>query len=166
MEPEDIQVLYRWENDPSGWLVSGTVAPFSRQVIKKYLDASHQDIYTNKELRLIIELIEEGLPIGCIDLFDFDPGHHRAGVGIIIGEQEKRSSGYANEALSLLIEYAFGVLGLHQLFANIAVDNFPSLKLFENCGFHISGTKKEWILSGGKRVDEHFLQLISNGDVK
>src|SRR6185436_12887613 len=93
LEPSDVDLLYQWENDASVWSVSGTLAPFSKFVLEQYLASSHQDIYSNKQLRLMIDLSannEEDEPesrgIGCIDLFDFDPKNRKAGVGILIAD--------------------------------------------------------------------------------
>src|SRR5574339_327753 len=118
LEPKDLDLLYKWENNPDIWSVSGTLAPFSRFVIEQYLTISHQDLYTSKELRLMIELSGNGAnakSIGCIDLFDFDPRNKRAGIGILIGDESERRKGYAAEAVELLIEYCFTTLDLHQV---------------------------------------------------
>ena len=163
LEPTDLDILYKWENEIENWSLSGTLAPFSRFVIEQYLAASHHDIYYNKQLRLMIDSLQKDgsvQTIGCIDLFDFDPYHKRAGVGILIGEKEKRSKGHGKEALELLIEYAFNKLDLHQLFANIAADNITSLELFKKCGFEMIGIKKEWLSQNKKWMDECLLQLI------
>ena len=160
IEPEDIDVLFLWENDQDIWKVSNTTSPFSRFVLEQYIANSHQDIYTNKQLRLMIETVgDEKVTIGSIDLFDFDPKNKRAGIGILI-EKEYRNNGYASEALNLLIDYAFGVVDLHQLYCNICDDNETSMKLFQNAGFQVVGVKKEWIKNSEGYQDEYLLQLI------
>lgn len=161
LEPTDLDILYRWENDTSVWLVSGTMTPFSKLVLKQYIVDAYQDIYTAKQLRLMIELLQEKRPVGCIDLFDFDPKNKRAGIGVLIGDTKARSNGYASEALSLLIQYAFKVLDLHQLYANILITNEQSLQLFQKHRFQKIGIKKDWILSEDKWIDECTLQLIN-----
>ena len=160
LEPEDVDLLYDWENDASSWKLSNTVAPFSKFVLEQYVASSHQDIYTAKQLRLMI-CLNDKKAIGCIDLFDFDPANQRAGVGILIADDKEKQKGYASEALELLINYSFNILHLHQLFSNVTLDNKPSLKLFQKFGFEISGCKKEWIKAGKERFDEYFLQLIN-----
>jgi diamine N-acetyltransferase len=163
LEPEDVDVIYKWENNPAIWTESGTVAPYSRFVLNQYLSNAHLDLYTTKELRLVIEKFEGTIrkPIGCIDLFDFDPQHARAGVGILIGDPAERQKGHANEALKLLVSYAFQVLHLHQLHCGVAVGNEPSLRLFNKNGFEIIGTKKHWLKSPKGWIDEYTLQLVS-----
>ncbi len=160
LEPEDLDILYKWENDTEIWNLSDRVAPLSQYILKKYLENSHKDIYETKQLRLIIQLQKTGRPIGAIDLFDFDPFHKRAGIGILIAEKGDRRKGFAGEALELLIAYAFEILKLHQLFCTISSENSASLELFVQSGFEISGTRKEWIWDGNKFLDEHFLQMI------
>jgi len=160
LEPEDLDILYKWENDTEIWNLSDRVAPLSLYILKKYLENAHKDIYETKQLRLIIQLKETDRPIGAIDLFDFDPFHKRAGIGVLIAEKGDRRQGYAREALELLVAYAFETLKLHQLFCTISNDNKASLELFNQSGFEITGTRKEWIWDGVKFLDEHFLQMI------
>ncbi|MCG8702189.1 MAG: GNAT family N-acetyltransferase [Bacteroidales bacterium] len=162
LEPEDIDVLYKWENDRTIWHVSNTITPFSKYILRKYIENSYQDIYEAKQLRLMIELhIEDNCrTIGSIDLFDFDPHNKRAGIGILIGEPEERGKGYARIALKELISYAFDVLKLHQLYCNISADNDASISLFKKEGFQLIGVKKEWIKTSSGYSDELLFQLI------
>jgi diamine N-acetyltransferase len=160
LEPEDLDILYIWENDPSIWHLSNTITPFSKYTLKKYLDQAHLDIYEAKQLRLVIQRKNDKSIIGAIDLFDFDPHHLRAGVGILIGNPEDRNQGFAMEALQSLRDFAFNVLGLKQLFCNICEDNQESLNLFIKQGFVITGQKKDWIKRGDAWLTEYFLQLI------
>jgi diamine N-acetyltransferase len=169
-EPSDIDVLYRWENDTEIWHVSNTYTPFSKFILEKYIENAHLDIYQVKQLRLMIDVRENGAlqarTVGTIDLFDFDPYHNRAGVGILIGEKSERKKGYATTALEKFIGYSFNTLQLHQLYCNITQGNHDSLKLFRKFGFRISGRKADWIKRPGAYVEEYLLQLINPGDEK
>jgi len=159
LEPTDVDILYKWENDTGVWNVSNTIEPFSRFVLEQYIMNSHQDIYTSKQLRLIIENIESGVAIGTIDLFDFDPVNMRAGMAILICSEE-RNKGYASETLELMIDYSFQTLHLHQLYCNISIDNVASIQLFKKKGFHQIGIKKDWLFRENKWIDEYMFQLI------
>jgi len=164
LEPSDIDLLYQWENDQLLWHLSNTVTPFSRFILEQYVVNSHQDIFTSKQLRLMIAL-KDKTTIGCIDLFDFDPANKRAGVGILINDQY-RSKGYASEALDLLIKYAFETLELHQLFCSITSDNEASINLFQKYHFKIIGLKKDWIRVNNRWMDEYLLQLLNPSPVR
>jgi diamine N-acetyltransferase len=159
IEPSDIDLLYQWENDISTWHLSSTVAPFSKFLLEEYVANAHLDIYTTKQLRLMIENISVNKTVGCIDLFDFDPLNNRAGIGILICNEE-RNKGFAAEALELLIKYCFNTLLLNQVYCNIISDNVNSLNLFKKFNFEIIGLKKKWIRTNGLWADEYMLQLI------
>jgi diamine N-acetyltransferase len=159
LEPTDVDALYLWENDTDIWKVSSTQTPFSRYVLEQYIATSHQDIYSIKQLRLMI-CDTEGKAVGCIDLFDFDPNHLRAGIGILIADKSERRKGYASEALELLIKYCFETLNLHQLYCNVTPENEPSVLLFQKHKFQITGIKKQWLREETGFTDELFLQLI------
>lgn len=162
LEPKDIDLLYSLENDTRLWHLSNTIAPFSRFVLEQYLVNAHEDLFNTKQLRLVIEVIDPQTPstsVGLIDLYEFDPLHLRAGVGIIISE-DWRGKSYASEALSLLINYCFHTLHLKQLFAGIPADNEASIRLFMGAGFTQSGIRHQWIRQDDTWLDELFFQYI------
>lgn len=165
VEPEDLELFYKWENDPEIWNVSNTLTPFSRFVLKQYIENSHQDIFQTKQVRFMIDKkpLSTDQPvstIGTIDIFDFDPLHSRAGIGILIKEKKERGKGYAGMALDLMIEYCFKVLYLHQIYCNISEANTSSIHLFRSKGFVNTGRKKEWLRTEKGWEDELFFQLI------
>ncbi len=161
LEPNDLEFVYAIENDQSIWEVSNTHTPYSRFLVKQYLENAHQDIYEAKQLRLAICQNQDFPALGLIDLFDFDPKNNRAGVGIVIQNNENRKQNIGSEALALLIEYAFFNLNLHQLYANIGTENEASKALFTKFGFEMIGVKKDWTLVNGVYKDEAIFQLIN-----
>lgn len=160
LEPSDLELLYYWENDPKVWEVSHTMAPFSKFVLAQYLETQHLDIYTSKQLRLVIVDCNK-VPVGLVDLFDFDPQHKRAGVGILI-DVNARGKGYAREAIKVIEDYCFNHLDLHQVYANIGVNNSPSITLFESLDYKKSGIKKSWIKTPDGFEDELLYQKLNS----
>ena len=136
LEPQDIDVMYGWENDTDLWRVSGTMAPFSRHSLMRFIEEQQYDIYASRQQRLVIEVDVDGeaMAVGAIDLFDFDPQNLRAGVGIVISA-EYRQTGYAKDALRTLATYVKDVLHMHQLWCSIGADNDASIRLFRGAGF-------------------------------
>jgi len=161
LEPEDLELLYEWENNVSYWTISNTTVPFSKYTLKRYLEDSHKNIYETGQVRLMIEHIPDNATIGTIDIFDFDPFHKRAGIGILIANEQYRRKGYASMALKCLIDYCFGILMLHQLYCGIIANNCESIDLFKKLGFVQSGIKKEWIRTSDGYLDEYIFQMIS-----
>ncbi|OUR95128.1 GNAT family N-acetyltransferase [Flavobacteriales bacterium 34_180_T64] len=160
LEPEDLDFIYAIENDENFWEVSNTQTPYSRFLIKQYLEHSHKDIYEVKQLRLVISGYDNKV-IGLIDIFDFDFNNSRAGIGILIKESNDRQKGYGSEALNLVIDYCDAYLGLHQMFCNISEDNEESIKLFTAHGFEKIGLKKDWNKVNGSFKSEYLFQRIN-----
>lgn len=163
LEPEDLELLYEWENNISYWTISNTVVPFSKFTLKRFLEDSHKDIYETGQVRLMIDQIPDNATIGTIDIFDFDSFHKRAGVGILIANEQYRRKGYATMALKCLINYCFNTLMLHQLYCGILANNCESIDLFKKIGFVQSGIKKDWIRTSDGYLDEHIFQMINPG---
>lgn len=161
LEPTDLDFLYALENDSTVWEVSNTVAPFSRYILQKYLDNAAADIYETRQLRLVIEAKNEA--VGAIDLFDFEPQHLRAGVGISVLAGFRRNQ-YASDALVLLKNYARSFLNLHQLHATIPEDNTGSLQLFRKHGFQECGLKKDWLKTAQGWKDVVELQCLFSAE--
>ncbi len=160
LEPGDLDFLYELENNTDIWEISGTTTPYSRHVLKQYLENAHRDIYDVKQLRLCICDFSDRI-LGLIDLFDFDPKNHRAGLGIIVLEEKERNKGVGSEAVALLCDYVFTVLEFKQVFANVMEDNIASVHLFKKMGFAEVGLKRAWICSNGNYKSEILFQKIN-----
>ncbi|MBT8281481.1 MAG: GNAT family N-acetyltransferase [Muriicola sp.] len=160
LEPEDLDFLYLLENDTDLWEISGTQHPYSRHVLKQYLDNAHRDIYEVKQLRLAICDLNKEL-IGLIDLFDFDPKHERVGLGLVILDQEKRNRGSGAEAVDLVVQFAFTTLNVRQVYAHVLEDNTPSINLFEKLAFTRTGIKKDWVRWQGSYKDQYLYQKFN-----
>lgn len=161
LEPNDLEFVYAIENDQSIWAVSNTQTPYSRFLVKQYLENAQQDIYEAKQLRLAICQDKDFPAVGLIDLFDFDPKNNRVGIGIVIQGVKNRNKSIGSEAIKLLIQYAFYHLNVHQLYANISTENEASIALFTKFGFECIGIKKDWTLLNGNYQDEAIYQLIN-----
>ncbi|GAC1370852.1 MAG: hypothetical protein NVS3B25_12270 [Hymenobacter sp.] len=144
LEPDDLEFLFALENDPDIWGVSGTLAPVSRHALREYLAHAAADFYAVRQLRLVVCTEIDGPAVGVVDLFDYDPLHERAGVGITIRAAARRH-GYATQALELVKTHARQVLRLHQMWATVGVDNRASMRLFRVAGFRRVGTRRAWL---------------------
>lgn len=130
-----------------------------------FVDCSTDDINTTKQLRMMVDLDQKEIDfppttIGIVDIFDYDPFHQRAGVGILL-HADYRGKGYAKEALSLTQTYLFDTLLLHQIYCTILEDNQISLNLFKNAGFEIVGVQKDWLRSKEGFKNAYLLQCIN-----
>ena len=160
IEPSDLPFLYQWENDASVWADGANHNPLSQQDLRDYIASTTGDIYKDGQLRLVIQSLSEavfeqsglsslspqdGLSIGCIDLFDFDPRNRRAAIGMYIAP-EHRGKGVGHEALKQLEAYAFKHLNLRVLYAVIATNNKPCSALYEHAGYMPSSILPHWTI--------------------
>lgn len=159
-EPEDLACMVRFENTPSLWEVSNATGPYSRYFLKQYIETNQNDLYNDRQLRLMIETPDKQVA-GIIDLCNFEPFHSRAEVGIVIAE-EFRGKGIGELALNLLIGHCSDYLGIHQLFAYIDVTNEPCQRLFRKCGFTECAYLKDWMRTGKTFRDVVMVQRINS----
>lgn len=159
VEPSDVEILYEWENNTKIWSVSSTLTPYSKKALIDYIESAQFDIYTCKQLRLMIELCSSKQTVGTIDLYDFDAHNRRAGIGIFVAEDFQNQK-IATKALDCLLKYCKSMLLLHQVYVDVPQNNTASLQLFQHSGFSVIGTKKEWLLCGETFVDVVVMQKI------
>jgi len=158
LEPEDLDDLYRWENDSELWKYGSTIAPYSKFTLRDYLIDSMNDLVQCKQLRLVAVDKKTRQSMGTIDLYDYDPINLRAGIGILL-DLAYRNKGFGKEILKLVKEYAFQVLHLNQLFAYIPESNTSSFKLFTACGYVQRGLLKDWKKTAVGFEDVYFLSI-------
>lgn len=155
LEPEDLELLYQWENTTELWMHGNTLAPYSKLALREYIyEAQQYDIFHSKQLRMMVVNKYDNKAIGTVDLYDYDVRCGRAGIGILI-DKDYRNQGYASKALELMKHYAFDFLHLHQLYAYIGVSNGSSLKIFESGGYQRVGILKDWI-----KIKEHYEDVL------
>lgn len=156
IEPEDLELIYEIENETSLWKYGTQTAPVSRYHLRDYIATNHSDIFTDGQVRLVVEY--EGNTVGLADLFNFDPLNHRAEVGLVI---LPRFAGrhYGRCAAKELVEYARNIR-LHQIYCIISEDNTPCISLFRNIGFDDKITLEEWIYDSEKYKNALLMQKI------
>ena len=157
LEPTDLDVLYRWENDEELWHTSATITPFSRKQLWDYIENYDGDIFRTHQLRLMIVEVATYMVVGTLDLFDFDPINSRASVGILI-DKEFQGQGYGKMALNLVEDYCKKHISLNQLVATVSVDNERSLALFRSLEYSEVGVMKWWIKRGNQYCDAILFQ--------
>ena len=158
MEPEDLDMLYRIENDTQLWDVGSTNVPYSRYTLHDFIAHSSNDIYADRQVRLIVE-DGQGNALGLVDLMNYDPSHNRAEVGIVI-MQPARHQGYGRAAMEALHHYASSILHLHQIYAIVAATGVDTRSLFCNIGYQETAVMPDWLFDGHEYLDAVMLQKI------
>lgn len=160
LRPSDVNPHYcRWLNDPEvNQYLESRFAPATEASIRSFVQGCSDD---SRCILFGIRLSENDEHIGNIKLGPIDPFHRRAEIGILIGEKRLWGKGYASEALSMVVEFAFTRLDLHKLSAGCYSVHENSIKLFTKCGFEIDGVRSQHWRSQDKYVDGILFGLIN-----
>lgn len=151
---------YLWLNDPdvNKYLETRYIVQ-SKEMIKQYVQKKRSKL---DEPFFAICLIDNDRHIGNIKLGPINWIHRKADVSLFIGAKDSWGKGYASEAISLISDYAFNVLGLNKLKAGAYAENAGSIKAFEKCGFIIEGVFKNDVFCNGGLMDSVILGLIAH----
>lgn len=156
LEPDDLDQLVRWEEDH---VESGLrVAPYSRAVLKRYLEESHKDFWEAEQVRFVLSKAD-GMAIGLFDVFNANPIHLRAEVAMLV-DPKFRGQGLGYKGLQLVERWAFSRVGLKCLHAEVFTSNISAIRVFQACGYETAGLLKAWYRVGPEFRDVQIFQRI------
>lgn len=159
LEESDVGEEYLgWLNDyeVTRYLEAGKF-PSTPEDVRKYVEH-----YRNSKTDLIFAILdrETNQHIGNVSLNRINFIHRTADTGLLIGQKDFWGKGYAFEAWSLLIEYAFQRLGLRKIVAGAVADNIASIVTLEKLGFKVEGTLRREFFVDGEYYDSVRLGLF------
>ena len=100
--------------------------------------------------------------IGSTGIHDVDHRHGRATFGIMIGARDCWNRGYGTEATRLTIDYAFEVLGLHNVLLTVYGYNKRAIRAYEKAGFKVIGRRRDARRIGAQRYDEIYMDVVAS----
>ncbi|WP_334168597.1 GNAT family N-acetyltransferase [Phocaeicola paurosaccharolyticus] len=159
-EPEDLDCMLTFENAAEQWSSNAEAAgPYSRFQMKLYIESCTNNIYEDRQLRLLVENKEKRV-IGIVDIFNYEPFANKAEIGIIV-IPEFRNKGIGEKILAIFSEHCFVNLGIHMLYAYIAEENLASRRLFDRCGFRETAKIIDWGKIYGKYYNAMLVQKVN-----
>jgi RimJ/RimL family protein N-acetyltransferase len=108
-----------------------------------------------------IESKETGGLVGDCALKVDEDEPYRAEIGFTLS-REYQGKGFASEAVSLLLDYAFDILGLHRVVAKADCRNAPSVALLERVGMRREGHFIENVWFKGEWADEYLYAVLKD----
>jgi RimJ/RimL family protein N-acetyltransferase len=150
LRDEDSASLFEWINDRELVLLN---APF-----KPVAEAEHarwfEEIRKRPDVAIFGIRVNEGdRLIGSCQLLGLDSIHGVAELQIRIGAPDGRGRGLGTEAVRLLVQHAFGELGLRRVQLHAFDDNAPALRCYQKVGFVREGLLREGALIEGRPKD-------------
>ena len=101
-------------------------------------------------------------PIGTTGLNGIDYRNRTAEFGILIGEEDARGRGFGTETTSLMLDYAFTVLGLHNVMLRVHAYNLAGLRTYQKAGYREFGRRREAVWMGGRFWDIVYMECLAS----
>ena len=159
---EDTDDVVRWRNDLSVASQMFAPPPSSGEEHLRWFNniAAGDDRQEFIIMRFLSDAASQA--VGTIGLSQINYYHKRAEYGILIGESAARGVGVAQEASRLMLDYAFGPLGLFRVFLQVFVENNEAIKLYERLGFSREGVLRCHIRKGETLRDVVVMGILAN----
>ena len=161
VEKSMIPDFARWENDFAVAVMSGDpLRPLSRaQMEERFARAGKEE-----DPRAVEIAIYERASLRCIGsagLRRINRTHRNAEYGILIGEKDCWGKGYGTETTILILDYAFTVLGLHNVLLHTYGYNERAIRAYTRAGFRVMGRQREAARLGDQVYDIIFMDCLA-----
>lgn len=158
----DTGVVLGWRNAPD------VVNNFIYR--KKISEQEHMDWLENKVFKgyvhqFVICFAEDDTPLGSVYIQNFDEDSRKAEWGLFLGSDAARSKGIGTETGRLILDYAFGGLGLHKLTSRVLAHNKPCIRMNEKLGYRQEAYLRDELLINGK-YEDLILYGALEGDIR
>ena len=147
IEPQDLETLRNWINDPDTARYLSMSWPISTRDQQDWFERLRKD---GDRKKLVIEHREGGL-IGLLSLMKMDHVNQSVEIGITIGA-EHRQKGFAARAIRLVVQVLFTHFNYHRIWAEILETNEACLRLFKDAGFDREGVLRDSAYWEGRRI--------------
>lgn len=149
-QPEDQTVFAAWTQDDEYMrlLDDDPVRPQSAATFSSFGDATRSDDYY-----FHLRTLDGDHLIGFVVLFNLKWRNQTAQLAIGIGDREYRGQGYGQEALHLILQYAFVELGLRRVSLTVLDYNTRAIHAYERVGFQREGIERRAIWRNGRTFD-------------
>jgi RimJ/RimL family protein N-acetyltransferase len=155
---EDAAAHTAWENDLAVGIPLGDEAytPTSLERMHEQIDSALR----NQSHVFSIVALDSEQTIGRCMLTNLDAINRSAMLGIMIGP-EFQNQGYGQEALRLLLDYAFNLLNLNSVMLGTYSFNHRAIAAYKKVGFTEIGRRRQARIIAGKAYDAVFMDILA-----
>ena len=158
--PENLEAFRRWYSDPEiARLARYQEAPMRPEEIERFFSAR---VVGPDALAMAIHERGSERLVGTCAFSQLDGENGSALYHITIGEKDAWGQGYGTEATRLMLDHAFGVLGLHRVALFVFEFNERAIRTYRRCGFVIEGRSRESIYRDGRWWDELAMSVLES----
>ncbi len=157
---EQIELFYRGDNDFEVTIFAGDpLWPRQREAFEAEYERDAKQEHPHWVGFLIYDRATDS-PIGGLGLRDIDLMMGVAELGISIGRKDYWGKGFGTEAITLMMDYGFTVLGLHNIMLTTASYNERALRSYLKVGFREFGRRSGSRRIGDQRYDTVYMELL------
>jgi ribosomal-protein-alanine N-acetyltransferase len=156
----DVPALFAIFSDPETMRFWTTPPMGGLSEAEAYLRDIHEHAQARTLFQWGIARREDDLVIGTCTLLRIERQHRRCELGYIL-RRDHWGRGFAHEALTAVVDHAFGTLGLHRLEADIDPRNTASVRSVERLGFTLEGHLRERYFVGNEIQDSLIYGLLA-----
>ncbi len=159
-DPErDPEIEAQWTHDPEYLhrIQPGPAIPQSPQFIRKRYEEENKD---KRHFSFSLRTRADDRLVGFAALQWIEWTHQSARLTFGIGRSEDRDHGLEEEALALMLRYAFMELNLHRVSAVAFEYDQPMQELLARAGFQSEVRRREVIQRQGRRCDALHMGLL------
>ncbi len=157
--PENFRLYGEWYGDPEIWrLTSWAAAPMSPASVERLFKERENSPLDDS---FAIHLRGQPKPIGVISLMNFSDANSSAELSVIVGHPEDRHHGYGAEAIAVLLDYAFGDLGLNRVGLSVFDFNVDAVSAYEKLGFREEGRLRRALERDGAFHDAILMSVLT-----
>ncbi len=152
MTYDDAETFVRWRNSDAVKKYFIYREKFTREGQIAWMK---NNVDTGRAAQMIVALVSDDRPIGCVYFLNIDRTHNKAEYGVLIGETDARGKGYGTKIAKLMLKFGFEDLGLHRIYLRALEGNDRAIRSYENAGF-----KKEGLLADDVLIDGEYVNVV------
>lgn len=157
---DDVEELVELKNNKAASrLLGGNTPIYTQESISRWIDFHNNNL--EEVLLVIYDEIRSKL-IGHVGLYKIDRVAMKTEFGILLADDDSRGKGYGTICTKTMVDYAFDVLGMHKVYAQVLSDNKASKAMFRKCGFQIDGVFRDDVLKNGHYYDVLMMSILDN----
>jgi len=157
LRKSDLKKSLTWLKDPSvNMYLSHNFRDYTEEQELKWFDFIQS---STNDIVFAIEDKKNNSYIGNCALHKIQWDHKDCELGIFIGEKEYWNKGYGSDAIENISKFAFHKLGLETIKLDVYSYNHRAIKVYQNCGFHLTKTEKKNHFYNGRHWDTFLMEL-------
>nr|WP_308534908.1 GNAT family protein [uncultured Prevotella sp.] len=153
------ELLILKNNKVASKLLGGNTPSYTFEDLAKWVDFHNNN---QEEILLVIYDVIADKLIGHVGLYKIDNTTKKAEYGILLADDNSRGKGYGTMCTKTMIDFAFDVLCLHKVYAEIIDENISSVTMFKKCGFKIDGVLRDDNFKNGHYCDVLTMSILEN----